>query len=84
MITSLLLNFISSLLILFFGLLPTVTSMPEWYTNVYNTFSVISGLNAFPVIGTVIQIALLIFTILAGWQAVVWTNWLYNKIRGSG
>lgn len=84
MITGLFLSFFSTILIFVFSYLPKVTTMPEWYTPVESTLSVFSALGALPIIGTVIQIALLVLTMLAGWQLVVFSNWLYNKIRGSG
>lgn len=84
MITGLFLTFLSGILRLFFSWLPQVTTMPEWYNTIRDTLGIFSALGAFPVIGTVIQITLLILTILSGWQAVIWANWLYNKIRGSG
>lgn len=84
MITDVFISLISTILDFAFGWLPHVTEMPEWYDNIYNTLNVFSALGAFPVIGTVIQITSLVLSILAGWQVVVWANWLYNKIRGSG
>lgn len=84
MITGMILTFFSTILIFVFSYLPKVTTMPEWYTPVENTLNVFSALGALPIIGTVIQITLLVLTMLAGWQLVVFSNWLYNKIRGSG
>ena len=84
MVTDVFISLISTILDFAFGWLPRVSEMPEWYDTIYNTLSVFSALGAFPVIGTVIQITSLVLTILAGWQVVVWANWLYNKIRGSG
>lgn len=84
MITSLLITFLATILNWAFGWLPKVTVMPEWYTPVQNALGIFSALGQLPIIGTPLQIALLILTMLAGWQVVQFANWLYNKIRGSG
>jgi len=84
MITSFILNFFSSSLSWVFSFLPTVTTMPSWYNPVSETFSLLSALNNFPILGTAIIIAMLMLAIVGGWQVVVFSNWLYNKIRGSG
>jgi hypothetical protein len=84
MITGLFLTFFSTILIFVFSFLPKVTTMPDWYTPVHETLGVFSALGAFPFLGTVMQITLLVLSILAGLQLVVFSNWVYNKIRGSG
>lgn len=84
MITSLFFSFIFLVYEWSFGFLPTVTEMPEWYAPVSDNIAVFSALGQIPVVGTLIQIALLVATIYAGWQGVVFVNWVYNKIRGSG
>lgn len=84
MITGLFLTFFSTILVFVFSYLPHVTTMPEWYTPVHNIFYIFGSLGALPIIGTIIQITVLVLTMLAGWQLVVFANWLYNKIRGSG
>jgi hypothetical protein len=84
MITGLFLTFFSTILIFVFSFLPHVTTMPEWYSPISDVLSVFSALGAFPLLGTVMQITLLVLTILGGWQLVQFANWIYNKIRGSG
>lgn len=84
MITGLFIDFIYYILNWFIALLPKVTTMPDWYDVIHENLGVISALNAIPVISTFFQIALLIVTLQAGWQIVIFTNWIINKIRGSG
>lgn len=84
MITGLLLTFLSASLIWVFSFLPHVTAMPSWYDPIGEVLTVFSALGAFPLLGTVMQITLLVLTILSGWQLVQFANWLYNKVRGSG
>lgn len=84
MITGLFIDFFYYLLNWFFGLLPHVTTMPEWYNIVGDNLGVLSALNAIPILGTFFDIALLVITIQVAWQGIVFTNWIYNKIRGSG
>jgi hypothetical protein len=85
MITSLLLTFLGGIVYLIFSLLPQVTGAPEWWTeNIYPVLAVFSGLGTLPVLGDIMQIALLVIGALSAWQGIVFLNWLYNKIRGSG
>jgi len=84
MITAFILNFFATVLGYIFGLIPQVTEMPEWYTRVHDIMPMFSGLHALPFIGTIFDIAMVILPVLIGWQVVVFSNWLYNKIRGSG
>lgn len=85
MITSAIISIFASALYLVFQFIPQVTSAPDWWTqNVYPALGVFTGLSGFPIIGTMIQIGVLVVTFLLGWQAIVFGNWLYNKIRGSG
>lgn len=84
MITSLFFSFLFLVYEWSFGFLPTVTEMPNWYDSLEENLGVFSALGQIPIIGTVIEITLLVATIYAGWQGVVFVNWVYNKIRGSG
>jgi len=84
MITTLILSGLALTLKTLFSFLPQVTEMPAWYIPVQETLSVFSALGAFPILGTVIQITLLALLVLSGWQVVVFFNWTYNKLRGSG
>jgi hypothetical protein len=84
MITSLILQFFSAFLGLLLSPFPVVTTLPVWSANVLPVFAVIGGLGALPFLGDVVQIGMLVLAILAGWQVVVFANWLYNKVRGSG
>jgi hypothetical protein len=85
MITSAFLSVLASALYLIFQFLPQVTSGPEWWTTyVYPAMGVFSGLSGFPVIGPIMQCALLAIGFMSAWQGVVFANWLYNKVRGSG
>lgn len=85
MITSLIISVFASALYLVFQFIPTVAGAPEWWTtNVFPALEVFSGLSGLPLVGTMIQIGILAVTLLLGWQGIVFANWLYNKIRGSG
>lgn len=85
MITSLLITFIGGILYLIFSLLPQVTSAPEWWTvNVYPLMEIFSGLGTLPILGTAMQITLIVLASLSAWQGIEFLNWVYNKIRGSG
>ena len=85
MITSAIISVFASALYLVFQFIPQVTSAPDWWTlYIHPTMAVFSGLGVLPVVGTIMQITLLVLSFLAGWQAIVFANWLYNKIRGSG
>jgi hypothetical protein len=84
MIIDILIQFVALIIYFFFGWLPTVDVMPEWYTQVQDNLGVLSALNAIPLFGTMFTIGMLVILILSAWQGVVFTNWIYNKIRGSG
>lgn len=85
MITSAIISIFASALYLVFQFIPQVDSAPAWWTdNVYPSLGIFSGLSGFPVIGTLMQMGLLAVTFMLGWQTIVFGNWLYNKIRGSG
>jgi hypothetical protein len=84
MIIGLFIDFIYYILNWFIALLPKVATMPEWYDVIEDNLGVISALNAIPVISTFFYIASLVIAIQGGWQLVVFTNWIINKIRGSG
>lgn len=85
MITSLIISTFASTLYLVFQFIPTVESAPTWFVdNIEPSLGIISAFNTLPVLPTILAIALLYITILSGWQVVVFSNWLYNKIRGSG
>lgn len=85
MITSLLITFLGGIVYLVFSLLPQVTGAPDWWTtNVYPVLEIFSGLGTLPVFGTIMQITLIALGALGAWQGIVFLNWLYNKIRGSG
>lgn len=84
MITTLLiLSFVGFLRLLLWPI-PEVTQCPFWceYTTTLGSYLV--PFLSLPIIGTMVSIGLLSMSIFAGWQIVVWSNWLYNKIRGSG
>lgn len=75
----------AGILYLVFQFIPQVTSAPDWFVeHVMPTLGVFSGLSTLPFIGTTLQIAILVLITLSSWQVVVFANWLYNKIRGSG
>ena len=85
MITSAIISVFASALYLVFQFIPQVQGPPYWWTdNVVPSLAVFSGLSGFPIIGTILQIGLLMITFMSAWQAIVFANWLYNKIRGSG
>jgi len=84
MIIDILIGILAGILTWVFSFIPQVTSMPSWYTPIREFWLLMSGLNGLPFIGTVITIGALMLAIVAGWQVVVFANWLYNKIRGSG
>lgn len=84
MIISALLTFLAWVLAVVFSPWPKVTSLPESWTWVSELFAAIGGLAALPVLGTVIEVLLLALTFVVTWQAIVFANWLYNKLRGSG
>jgi hypothetical protein len=85
MITSLLLTFVGGIVYLIFSLLPRVTGAPSWWVDhVYPVMQIFSGLGTLPVFGTIMQITLIVLSTLGAWQGIVFLNWLYNKIRGSG
>ena len=84
MITDILLTFIFTILDFIFGLLPKVETMPAWYNYFKDSIDIFQALHALPFIGTIVDIAIIVITVLATWQTVVFANWLYNKIRGSG
>lgn len=84
MITTLLIYAFVGFLRLILWPLPTITECPSWCSYVTGAFGYLVPFTSLPFFGTVISIALLSLSIMAGYQVVVWTNWLYNKIRGSG
>lgn len=84
MITGYFITFIAFLVNWSFGLLPHVTEMPEWYDNIEVFFGIISAFNNIPVLGTILAILAIALPMVATWQTVVFANWIYNKIRGSG
>jgi len=85
MITSLLLNVLASALYLVFQFIPQVNGAPEWWTtNVYPALGIFTGLNQFPVVGTLLQMGMLALTFMIAWQGIYFASMLYNKIRGSG
>lgn len=85
MITTALLSFFAWLLNLVFSPWPKVTELPSPLDTVVSQMaSLWSSYSLLPVLGTVVQIGTLVLTFLVSWQLVVFANWLYNKIRGSG
>lgn len=85
MIVEQLLNIIAYILDTVFGFIPSVESAPDWWIeNIQPTMGIFSGLNSLPVVGTMFEIGILMLTFLGGWQGVIFVNWIYNKIRGSG
>jgi len=85
MITSAFLTFFAWLLTMLFSPFPRVTELPDaWVEPIRAVTDLIGGYMSLPVFGTMVTIAVLTLSILAAWQVVVFANWLYNKIRGSG
>lgn len=84
MITGLILNLFASILSVLLWAVPTVTVLPSYLQTIVDEFGVLSALSNFPIIGTWLVIAMLVATTYVAWQVVVFANWVYNKIRGSG
>jgi len=84
MITSAFLHVFSSALYLIFSMLPTVTEAPDWFgTYIEPTLPVFSALNNIPIISTAIGIFMVAMPFIIGWQVVLFSGWVYNKMRGS-
>lgn len=85
MITSAIISIFASFLYLVFQFIPQVNSAPTWWVeNVQPSLGIFIELNQFPIIGTIFTMVLLAITFMSAWQVIVFSNWLYNKIRGSG
>jgi len=85
MITTAIINIFAGALYLVFQFIPQVTGAPEWWTeNVYPALGIFTGLNQFPIIGTLLQIGVLALSFMIAWQGIYFASMIYNKIRGSG
>lgn len=85
MLANIWLLFMVNILKVFIWALPDYSGMPTEVTTAIN--SIKGGINAIGFVlpfDTLFQIVAIILTIEGAIFAFVWSNWLFNKLRGSG
>lgn len=84
MIVSWFLKFFSWLLGVVFSPWPRVTDLPSYLDPIADNLGIISAIAGLPILGAAVQIGALVLLFFSTWQAIVFGNWIYNKVRGSG
>ena len=83
MITDAIFSAITYVVVTTVGLLPSVTSMPEWYEGFeLNVLPATAGLMSIPMLGTVITALILALGIKFAWLVFQIFGWVIARIRG--